>query len=161
MSIDVEVDYPALVKYESKDMTSSCPVEVETLINCCRKFDVVVHAGRSAIFRNYLSEKFSTVYSFEPDLERFIKQMANGTRPNIYVMFALLGEQHGPVTYYDGLKTVTVPSFTVDDFALRHCDAIMVDDVSALRGARGTLERFEPVVMIGDRVLENARLLCR
>jgi len=147
----MQVDYPALVKHEERFVTT------EMIFNRCQRFDVLVHASRN-VPRMPLSSKFRTIYAFEPDIELFMEQMAEGMQPNIYVTLAMLGEQHGPVTYFDGRRIVTVPSLRLDELTLP-CDAIIVDDISALRGAADTIAKHNPVLMIRDRIIETAQWL--
>lgn len=171
MTSSIEVDHPApntLVQYDPSafDLTTLYPTDMDFLVRNCKKFDVAIHAG-AGHWPKWLSIKFGTVYTFESDLDRFIHLMADtAKRPNVFAMRAMLGQTNGAVTYSpDGKNIVTVPMFRIDDLMLPHCDAIIVDkgmETSVANGARNTIEKYEPQIVVGgNRIFNSRALLCQ
>lgn len=171
----IQVDgmiWPANVaKYEKKPgdfhtLYAAHAPDMELMTKHVKKFDVVVQAGgHCGSWPRWLATRFATVYTFEPDLENFICLMQNANMPNVFAMRAMLGEHHGPATlirtdkntggHHGSPKVGTVPVFRIDDLALPHCDAIVLDvegmELPALRGAQETIAKYKPVVMLENR----------
>ena len=132
----------------------------------CKQRRVVVQAGGNwGAWPARLSDLFDSVYTFEPEPTSFMALCLN-TRDKLNVIRfqAALGERHGCVgiatsagksgtAHVDG--TGTVPVLTVDDLALEHCDALLLDvegyEIQALLGARLTIDRCRPVLLIEDK----------
>lgn len=139
-------EYPPPAVWDGRDVPY--PSEMVRLFSQCRKFDVAIHAGRKEWLR-WLSLKFSTVYTFEPDLERFISLTADIRRFNVVAVLAELGDHRGPVTRMRDLRIITVPVIRIDDFNLQSCDAVVIDDPgimkAAMIGGERTLRTLEPL----------------
>jgi FkbM family methyltransferase len=129
---------------------------------------VAVQAGGNlGIFPKRMAQEFKTVYTFEPDPDNFRMMCANAPEGNILKFQAALGFERGLVGIckerrdgkprtHEGLCHVagagTVPVFQIDDLSLPECDIIQLDlegfELYALYGARNTIERCRPILMI-------------
>lgn len=137
----------------------------------CKKFDVVVQAGGNCgLYPMLFSQYFSRVYTFEPDPLNFHCLVNNCQSVNIFKFNAALGETNKLVHVYNGnegnvgchtvsddgnrypIKTSFIPTFTIDQLALDHCDLIQLDcegyEPNVILGAMDTIERFRPVISL-------------
>ena len=140
----------------------------------CKKFDVVVQAGGNCgLYPMLFSQYFSRVYTFEPDPLNFHCLVNNCQVSNIYKFNAALGETNKLVHVYNGnegnvgchtigddpSKNISwtamhsfIPTFTIDQLALDHCDLIQLDcegyEPNVILGAMDTIERFKPVISL-------------
>lgn len=138
---------------------------MEAVLSHVARRGVAVQAGGNlGIFPKYLSERFGTVYSFEPEPELFRMATCNAPEKNIVWMQAALGSEHGQVgmsrvrrgvgNSHEGIAHVSgggnIPVLLVDDLALDVCDLLYLDieghELLALQGARETIARCRPVV---------------
>lgn len=136
----------------------------------CRKFDVAVQAGGNfGYWPMKLSEKFSTVYTFEPDPVNFSCMCRNiGDIQNIIKIQAGLGAMNKCVElkrqarnagahYVRG--TGVLPIFKIDDLMLRSCDLIVLDiegmELDALMGGKHTIDAYRPAIHIEDKGLSE------
>lgn len=133
------------------------------------KFDVCIQAGGAAgLYPCLLSERFKTIYTFEPHPLFFYCLVNNCQDRNIIKFNAALGDTHIMIkntieaSHNIGCNKAIpepngiIPQLMIDDLALQQCDFIMLDieenEINALRGARETIKRFRPVLC-----LENAK----
>ena len=132
---------------------------------------VVVQAGGNCGFyvKQY-AQLFNVVYTFEPDPLNFHCLVNNCQVPNIFKFNAALGEINKLIHVYNGnegnvgchtvgddpnkytAKQSFVPTFTIDQLALDHCDLIQLDcegyEPNVILGAMDTIERFKPVISL-------------
>jgi FkbM family methyltransferase len=137
----------------------------------CKKFDVVVQAGGNCgLYPMLFSQYFTRVYTFEPDPLNFHCLVNNCQMPNIFKFNAALGETNKLLHIYNGnegnvgchtvgddpTKYTTmqsfIPTLTIDQLALDHCDLIQLDcegyEPNIIMGAMDTIERFKPVISL-------------
>lgn len=131
----------------------------------CKKFDVVVQAGGNCgLYPMLLSKYFSRVYTFEPDPLNFHCLVNNCQSSNIYKFNAALGETNKLVYLRNtdksnvgthsigGSGPAIIPTFTVDQLALDHCDLMQLDcegyEPNVIAGAISTIDRFRPVISL-------------
>lgn len=136
--------------------------------NAGERRTLIQAGGHLGIWPEYLSHYFKRVISFEPS-ETVFECLEKNTahRPNIECVMAALGDENKSIGFYQsGWKTGTdtcvlkdgmEPSYNVsqiriDDMCLDDVDAIFLDielyEVSALMGARETIEKFSPVIQV-------------
>ena len=137
----------------------------------CKKFDVVVQAGGNCgLYPMLFSQYFTRVYTFEPDPLNFHCLVNNCQVPNIFKFNAALGEMNKLLHIYNGnegnvgchtvgddpIRYTTaqpfIPTMTIDQLALDHCDLIQLDcegyEPNIIVGAMNTIERFKPVISL-------------
>lgn len=142
---------------------------IDTATDLCQQRRVVVQAGgHCGVWPKALSERFETVYTFEPDRTNFTALVVNTADcTNIIAMNAALGLDRRPMGmandepencaagYIHGEGSI--PVLRLDDFGLPVCDLLYLDvegyELQALHGARRTIQRCRPVIG-----LENKRL---
>lgn len=140
--------------------------DMNTALGHCRKRDVVIQAGgHCGIWPLWLSQRFSRVYTFEPDFENFACLGLNASCSNIHATRGLLGNSLGPLELKVNQKNIGghrgTPEpgdtlvYRVDNLHLDQCDAIILDvegmELPVLEGAISTLSMFRPVLMIEDK----------
>jgi FkbM family methyltransferase len=141
------------------------------VVELCKKRDVVVQAGGNCgVFPLALSQLFGNVYTFEPDPANFVALAVNTANvPNIVKMQAALGDKPQLVGLINdenencGSLRITfkgiVPTLRIDDLGLFDCDLIYLDiegrELSALMGARKTIQNKKPVIVIEDKGLSS------
>jgi len=128
-----------------------------------KKFDVCVQAGgNQGMYPRLLSEKFASVYTFEPDPLNFHCLVYNCQKMNIYKFNAALGDIAGDLFLSRGSMTNTgthtvnnnngfkIIQMTIDSLNLSACDLIALDiegyEEQALKGAIKTIEKYKPVI---------------
>lgn len=137
--------------------------DTERAIRHCALFGSVVQAGgHIGAVPGYLSSRFRTVYTFEPQGENFDCLTHNlAGRRNIFAARGVLADANhcralDESTTNSGKHRATdapgaVPSYRVDDLNLPDCSAIFLDvegyEIPALAGARNTIRRYAPVIM--------------
>ena len=105
-----------------------------------REFGTVVQAGGyCGIFPRLLGEKFSKVYTFEPDYANFLCLSLNCASPNIIKAQGVLGKDLGLMSLvrqvHDnrGMNYATkgehsyLPTYRIDDLCLEDCSLIQLD----------------------------------
>lgn len=132
-----------------------------------KKFDVVVQAGGyCGVFARILSDKFGAVYTFEPEPMNFYCLVQNCQVDNVIKAQAALGKEHGLITvccqlpnnrgmnYVRFQENSAIPSYRIDDLALKDCDLIVLDtegfEYNILQGAEKTIDKFRPVISVED-----------
>jgi FkbM family methyltransferase len=121
---------------------------------------VMVQAGGNCgQYVRQFSQRFGTVYTFEPDPLNFLCLTLN-CGSNVIKTQACLGNDKNFVgidrthdagaIYVDGPGNV--PTVRIDDMNLPSCDLIQLDiegyEYFALLGAQRTIEKYHPVIMI-------------
>lgn len=125
--------------------------------------DVVVQAGgNTGFYVKQYAAIFKTVYTFEPVPDLFRCLTKNVTMDNVIKIQACVGKNHELVDLKRnaaneaGSGNVSgpgkIPTFLIDDLTLPHCDLIHLDvegyEYNALQGARQTIQRCTPVVVL-------------
>lgn len=131
---------------------------------------VAVQAGSwQGLYPFLLSNMFAKVYTFEPDPVNFFCTTQNCQRENVFKFQSTLSNKPGVVTFEEVtstgqgrveqpdpynipvLRTVSVPSMTIDQLALPDCGLVMLDveshEYEVLQGAEQTIRKFKPVVI--------------
>lgn len=138
--------------------------DLEDMVAFCRGFDVAIQAGGNCgVWPQALSDKFSTVYTFEPDWLNFRCLSHNATAPNIIKFQAALGKDHSMIDLDRnplncGAHHVkgggNIPVLRIDDLNLSACDLLQLDiegfELNALKGAEETIRKFSPVIVIEE-----------
>ena len=122
--------------------------------------------GYQGIFPRLFSQLFQTVYTFEPEAENFYCLNLNCPQPNIIKNQAALGAKHEMVSAIQRVNSnrgmnisianeyAEVPTYCIDDLALRSCDFIQLDvegyEINILHGAKNTINRFRPTISVED-----------
>lgn len=146
----------------------------DTIINYCKKTNVVLQAGGSqGLYPRLLSEFFNTVYTFEPHPLMFHVLVKNCQKNNIVKFNAALSDSCGSFTLVESLEhnsgchimqdaphrdrvaisgsEYTVPIITVDSLNLSDLDLLMLDvetyEYHVILGAIKTIEKFHPVII--------------
>ena len=141
---------------------------VPLVMDLCRGFDVAVQAGGNVgVYPLALTERFARVITFEPDAVNRECLRVNVAGKPIEVHASALGEAPGhcrvEMVEYDncGAHKVTpggdVPVVCIDDLDLPACDLIWLDiegaEAAAIRGARKTIAKFSPIVVLEEKGL--------
>lgn len=134
---------------------------IEIVAPFCREMRVAVQAGGNwGYWPLKLSERFGTVYTFEPEDECFVALAFNTAgRANVVRLQAALGcerklsgMRHSEnTTGSQGMAGEGIyPTLRIDDLGLEVCDLIYLDiegmEAEALAGAKATLARARPVI---------------
>ena len=136
----------------------------------CKNNNCVIQAGGNiGWYPKMYSELFDLVYTFEPEFVNFNCLTLNLLNNfNIKKFQACLGESHQMtevVVSQDlcGMHHVrtdsmeksfvqNIPIFKIDDFCFNNCDLIQLDveghEIQALRGAKETIEKFKPIIIV-------------
>lgn len=124
--------------------------------------------GHCGVWANRLARSFTVVWTIEPDLENYLC-MARNLVPNVQPIWAALGDKPGGgvglerrpensgAHFINGEGRIGV--ITIDELELEACDLIVLDiegmEPLALHGAKETIERFKPVLMVEDKGLSD------
>lgn len=154
---DVNDKAEGRLRYQGKKMT--------TALGHCRSFRAAVDIGAHVgLFSFYLAKRFQTVYAFEPVAEHRACFERNVAAENVLLHACALGEKEGGIavrttpgssgdSFVEGEGEI--PLRRLDDFDLADVDFIKLDcegyELFALRGARDTLERCRPCVMVEQK----------
>ena len=156
--------------------------DLEKVLKLVKNNKAVVQAGGNVgIWPLYLSNEFNSVITFEPDPDNFACLTQNCKfKHNITAINAALGDKNTICTMdvtprnvgahqinkiFSG-KQADLPApekivdiTTIDDLELSSCDLIVLDiegyEPQALEGARETIERFGPVIVVEDKGLSE------
>ena len=115
--------------------------------------------GNCGQYIKQFSQRFDTVYTFEPDTLNFLCLTLNCGN-NVIKTQACLGNDNKFVSinkksdagaiHVDGPGNI--PTMRIDDMHLPACDLIQLDiegyELFALQGAQRTIEQYHPVIMI-------------
>lgn len=155
----------AAIRYALRDLDA-----IKRALTLFEGRDICVQAGAClGVFPQYLSQVFKTVYTFEPDPKLFREAQHNAVANNIVWLNAAVGYRRMQVgtskSRRDGSKTPTheglthvvegmgpIPILRIDDLDLHYCDLICLDiegyEYHALAGARATIDRCKPVLIV-------------
>lgn len=155
----------AALRYAARDLET-----LKVAVGLCSGRTAVVQAGGNlGVFARHLADEFATVYTFEPDAANFSALCKNVPNSNVVKLQAALGSEStglvstvrerrvGPKPFHDGLTHVThdngtIPTFTIDQLMLPVCELLVLDlegfELFALTGARQTIRRCRPVLMV-------------
>lgn len=146
--------------YLSREGFNDVPRQIARLVP---KHNVLVQAGgNTGFYVKQYAEIFKTVYTFEPVPDLFRCLNKNVTTDNVIKIQACVGNKHELVDLKResgndaGSGNVSgpgkIPTFLIDDLNLPECDLIHLDvegyEYNALRGARQTIQRCTPVVVL-------------
>jgi FkbM family methyltransferase len=120
--------------------------------------------GNCGVWAKYLATQFEEVWTFEPDLENYLCLIRNVPN-NVFRFFAGLGHKRMTAgidriadncgAHQINMNGGDVQILAIDDLELSACDLIVLDiegmEPLALEGAKKTIERLTPVLMIEDR----------
>ena len=130
--------------------------------------NIAVQAGGyCGIFPRMLSQIFSTVYTFEPDVYNFFCLTLNCiNHPNVIKTQGALGFDQKMITVKHnhprnrGMHSVfcsddsKIPVYRIDDYNLSDCNLIQLDtegfEYNILRGAVNTISRYKPIISVED-----------
>lgn len=156
-----------MLRYMKRDV-SYLKATIAKHVPADRRRVAVQAGGCLGIFPKFLSTRFASVYTFEPDPENFLTMCRNAPERNIVKLQAALGHQHElvnisherwsrkPGTAHEGIRHVSgagsVPTLLIDDLGLQVCDLIYLDvegrELFALTGAHYTVDRCHPIIAI-------------
>lgn len=119
--------------------------------------------GNCGVWANILSHEFAEVWTVEPIAENYACLLRN-IEPNVKPIFAALGDKAGTSGFHVNPSNMgasfsegegTVPVVTIDDLELPACNLMILDiegmEPLAIEGAKRTLEKYKPVLLIEDR----------
>lgn len=123
---------------------------------------VMVQAGGNCgQYVRQFSQRFNTVYTFEPDTINFLCLTLNCSSNNVIKTQACLGNENKFVSIYresdaGAIHVVehqgSIPTVRIDDLKLPSCDLIQLDiegyEYFALLGAQHTIEQYHPLIML-------------
>lgn len=137
----------------------------EVTRRCANRRLAIQAGGHAGIWATRLAGSFKKVLSFEPDpnLYQCLVRNTDGIK-NIQTYEQALGERSGQAWMLphasagswrvDPKGTVEVAMTLIDYLGLEHCDAILLDiegyELKALEGARKTISRFKPVILLEE-----------
>jgi FkbM family methyltransferase len=135
----------------------------------CRAFNVAVQAGGNiGVWPSKMAQKFSTVYTFEPEEDNFNCLTENVKAENVVKYKAALSNKYGSVGihkdelncgahYIDGPGDI--PVMLIDDLNLSSLDFLMLDvegyELSAIEGGIKTILTYKPVIVAEDKHHRN------
>ncbi len=142
----------------------------EHVYSMLSQFRTVVQAGGAmGIWPKYMSRKFQTVYTFEPTPASFRACVANNQAElNVFAFncglgacadHVTIGSPDSPTNYgafHVQPKPGSIPIMSLDDFEFDNVDLLMLDiegyELYALLGAKETIERCKPVIVLEDKL---------
>lgn len=143
--------------------------DLAAALKFCRATRVAVQAGgHCGAWPLWLSRRFDRVYTWEPDAANFAclgRNVWAEAGERIFAARGMLGKAGGMLSLSHNRVNIgghkgtqlpgPVPVYRLDDLNLPACDLIQLDvegmELPALQGARHTLERLHPVLMLEDR----------
>lgn len=155
-------------------VTFSQVQDVDAAIGFCKKRYLVVQAGGNAgVWPLYLSERFGTVITFEPDPITYqcLEENCSG-KMNVFPHWAALGNKRQKVSmdYPEGLRNMgaarvfpdergTIRMLALDDRPFPTLDLLQLDTEGTepliILGALDTIRRHKPVIMLEDKGLSK------
>ncbi len=161
-----ELLWPDADRIGREIIPAELPFLYEAIAQCERRRIAVQAGGNVGLFPLRMIETgFETVLTFEPVRENFECLIRNtqGVK-GLLAIFGAVGDERTlidmdvwPQNCGSGkVKPGTsAPQFVIDDFHLPSCDLIQLDvegyEFNALMGAKETIIRCSPVIMIEDR----------
>lgn len=160
--------WPDADKRARPAIVAECANALPLVLPLVKDKRVCVQAGGNVgVYPLALSAAFERVFTFEPDHDNLHCLIRNVTWPNVCVFHAALGSEPGTcstqVTEADNCgahKTVPngdVPVMTIDGLELDACGLIWLDiegaEADAIDGARATIEKFSPIIVLEEKGL--------
>ena len=145
-----------------------CREAVPVVLSLVSGRSVCVQAGGNVgTYPLALAEHFDRVVTFEPDPDNLACLRRNVTASNVSVFHAALGEAEGrcamQIIEADNCGAHKVGPgddadvMTIDGLGLDACDLIWLDieghEAEAIRGAKVTIERFRPMIVLEEKGL--------
>lgn len=149
----------------------SCLPHLYKALEYVKDFTCCVQAGGNVgVWPKELSKRFSYVYTFEPCPSNFSYMIKNVPEQNVYKFPCALGDG-GIGTLIPNKKNIGAgrmakggftPIISIDSLCLESCGFIQLDvegmELQALRGARITIRKYHPVLMIEEKGLGESVL---
>lgn len=139
--------------------------DLERALKHVKEHVVCVQAGGNVgYWPKYLSTRFETVYTFEPDAENYDCLQQNVTEPNIVTQCAALGDEYSrggldgdPINCgsYQVCDGDDFDVITIDSLKLDALDFLCLDiegmELKAIEGGIETIKTYSPVIMVEDK----------
>lgn len=160
--------WPDMDKRGRPAIVAGCADAVPVIMALVPEKRVCVQAGGNVgVYPKALAEFFERVVTFEPDADNLACLHKNVTEGNVLIWNAALGDKVGScgIEWVDldncGAHKVceggSVPMMTIDGLELDQCDLIWLDieghEAKAIEGARETIERFSPIIVLEEKGL--------
>ena len=129
---------------------------------------VCVQAGGNVgVYPLALAKAFDQVITFEPDADNYDCLSVNADQSNIQRWWGALGAEPGQCDVlridtdncgsHKTVKGAAVWVETIDNIPLEACDLIWLDiegaEADAIDGARATIEKFSPIIVLEEKGL--------
>lgn len=179
----IEVDGD-IVKYDDIWRPVTDQVSVSAVIDELWKIEKIVGAlpdksrrtviqagGHVGLFANDMSDRFSSVVTFEPDPTNYKCLIRNVSKDNVTVFNCAIGSEDGAIALVerDGNNSgsigidpngvATVSQVAIDGLGLQDVDLIYLDiegmEGPALYGASGTVQKFRPLIVCENKGLDE------
>lgn len=149
-------------------IVGQCREAVPVALGLVKGRDVCVQAGGNVgVYPKALAPHFARVVTFEPDPDNLACLQKNVTEPNVAVFHAALSSKSGTCRMHvvepdncGAHKIVPgdeIPTLAIDDLGLDACDLIWLDiegsEAEAIEGAKVTIERFAPIIILEEKGL--------
>lgn len=142
--------------------------DMEPALALCRGFEVAVQAGGNCgVWAEWLSHRFTTVFTFEPDATNFACLKRN-VPVNVIAQEAGLFVEAGRSGLIADPRNIgahflngdgDIDLVALDDLSLPGCDYLCLDiegaEMPALLGAQALIEQYRPVIQIEDKGLSR------
>lgn len=144
--------------------------DVDEALKYVKDFRRCIQAGGNVgVWPKYLAKHFGEVVTFEPDKENFECLVQNVTESNVFKYYGALGNENGTTGLRREPRNVgahqtegqgKIPVVKIDSLqgpvGFIQLD-IEGDELAALEGAKETLLRDHPVLMLEDKELKNPK----
>lgn len=149
-------------------IVAQCAEALPLVLPLVEEKRVCVQAGGNVgVYPMALAAFFDRVITFEPDAENLACLSKNATQGSIAIFKAALGATAGTCSVQvvepdncGAHKTVPsgpIPVMTIDGLSLDQCDLIWLDiegaEADAIEGARATIARFSPIIVLEEKGL--------
>jgi len=145
-----------------------CAAAMSVVLPLVKEKRVCVQAGGNVgVYPLALAKVFDRVITFEPDEDNWLCLRRNVVLPNVMTLEAALGSENGMCGMlridtdncgsHKTLPGTSIPVRTIDSLALVQCDLIWLDiegaEADAINGARATIEKFSPIIVLEEKGL--------
>lgn len=149
-------------------VVGECAAAMPVVLPMVGEKRVCVQAGGNVgVYPLALAKVFDRVITFEPDAENLTCLVENVKLDNVDIRWAALGSEAGTCGVlridtdncgsHKTLPGTAVLMQTVDDLALDQCDLLWLDiegaEADAIKGARATIEKFSPIIVLEEKGL--------
>jgi FkbM family methyltransferase len=149
-------------------VVTECAAAMPVVLPLVKEKRVCVQAGGNVgVYPLALAKVFDRVITFEPDSDNLDCLVANVTAENVTTYYAALGAEVGTCGIlridtdncgsHKTLPGTAVPVLTIDGLNLDQCDLIWLDiegaEADAINGARATIEKFSPIIVLEEKGL--------